>query len=339
MYQDSPSTVNEAKTRPADCVHRTTATQLHLPEFRDVVRTLDQVVDVDYYIPGCPPTPKLTKAAVGALLAGKLPPKGSVLAPDIALCDECPRKDSKPTDLGFTEFKRPHQVDDRPGEVPPGAGLRLHGPGHARRLRGACASRATCPAPAVSAPRPGCRDQGAKILSSLAANIAPKEEAADRPGPGGHPRPGGDVLPLRAGQLAAPQKGAEARVNAPTSILRDLRHGPPRDGGGLARLFRLRIGAKLELSFLLIIILISVILSLVGTWVIGDRFVEQAQEKVGTDLNSAREIYQNNLLRISDAIRFVSDRDFVRSPIPAAGGRDRLLRRLTRSASRNTSTP
>jgi two-component system NtrC family sensor kinase len=117
-------------------------------------------------------------------------------------------------------------------------------------------------------------------------------------------------------------------VNILTAILGLLRSGPPREGGGLARLFRLRLGAKLELSFLLIIILISVILSLVGTWVIGDRFVEQAQEKVGTDLNSAREIYQNNLVRISDAVRFVSDRDFVRSPV-SAGGRERLLRRLS----------
>ena len=112
-----------------------------------------------------------------------------------------------------------------------------------------------------------------------------------------------------------------------STILGDLRNGPPREGGGLARLFRLRIGAKLELSFLLIIILISMILSLVGTWVIGDRFVEQAQEKVRTDLNSAREIYSNNLVRIADAVRFVSDRDFVRSPA-TAGGRGRLLQRL-----------
>jgi two-component system, NtrC family, sensor kinase len=90
---------------------------------------------------------------------------------------------------------------------------------------------------------------------------------------------------------------------------------------------RLRIGAKLELSFLVIIILISVILSVLGTWVIGDRFVEQAQEKVRTDLNSAREIYQNYLVRIADAVRFASDRDFVREPT-TAGGRERLLQRL-----------
>ncbi|TFG86433.1 MAG: HAMP domain-containing protein, partial [Gemmatimonadales bacterium] len=116
-------------------------------------------------------------------------------------------------------------------------------------------------------------------------------------------------------------------MNILTTILDSLRNRPPREGGGLARLFHLRIGAKLELSFLLIIILISLILSLVGTWVIGDRFVEQAQEKVRTDLNSAREIYQNNLLRITDAVRFVSDRDFVRS-LASAESREWLVQRL-----------
>ena len=31
-----------------------------LPELFETVRSLDQVVDVDYYLPGCPPTPKIT---------------------------------------------------------------------------------------------------------------------------------------------------------------------------------------------------------------------------------------------------------------------------------------
>ena len=69
-------------------------------------------------------------------------------------------------------------------------------------------------------------------------------------------------------------------MTPPSPILDRVRNGPPSSGGGLARLFRLRLGAKLELSFLLIIIVISLILSLVGTWVIGGRFEEQAQEKV-----------------------------------------------------------
>ena len=29
--------------------------ELHIPEFYPVLKTLDQVVDVDYYMPGCPP--------------------------------------------------------------------------------------------------------------------------------------------------------------------------------------------------------------------------------------------------------------------------------------------
>ena len=68
VYEDGPSMVNEPKTRPQPAIPRTTDTMSTLPEFRNVVRALDQVVEVDYYLPGCPPTPKLTQAAVGALL-------------------------------------------------------------------------------------------------------------------------------------------------------------------------------------------------------------------------------------------------------------------------------
>ena len=65
---------------------------LKIPEFYDTVKTLAQTVDVDYYLPGCPPPVKLIAGAVDAIASGKLPPKGSVLAPLKAVCDECPRK-------------------------------------------------------------------------------------------------------------------------------------------------------------------------------------------------------------------------------------------------------
>ena len=148
---------------------------LSLPGLRNVVRSLDQVVDVDYYVPGCPPTPKLTKAAIGALLEGKLPPKGSVLAPDVALCDQCPRKATKPTNVAFTEFKRPHQKLLDPELCFLAQGVVCLGPA----TRGGC--EAVCPA--GNMPCTGCfgptsrvRDQGAKILSSLCANVAAKDE-------------------------------------------------------------------------------------------------------------------------------------------------------------------
>ncbi len=65
---------------------------LTIPEFYDTVRTLAQTVEVDYYLPGCPPPVKLIANAVDAIAKNELPPKGTVLAPLKAVCDECPRK-------------------------------------------------------------------------------------------------------------------------------------------------------------------------------------------------------------------------------------------------------
>ena len=132
------------------------------------------MVDVDYYVPGCPPTPKITRAAVDALLSGKLPPKGTVIGPDHALCEECERKDTKPDKWDFVEFKRPHQklMDEKCFLA---QGVVCMGP----------ATRAGCEAQCTAGGMPctGCfggtsrvRDQGAKILSSICSNIAAKEE-------------------------------------------------------------------------------------------------------------------------------------------------------------------
>lgn len=88
--------------------------ELTLPLFFDTVKTLDQVVEIDYYIPGCAPPKDLIMDAVTAILKGKLPEKGSVLAPKKALCDECDRNDSKPEKLEIAEFKRVHEIEIDP---------------------------------------------------------------------------------------------------------------------------------------------------------------------------------------------------------------------------------
>ncbi|MBC7237929.1 MAG: oxidoreductase, partial [Chloroflexi bacterium] len=80
--------------------------ELELPRFYDTVRTLDQTVDVDYYLPGCPPPSNLVWDAVLAILEGKLPDKGAVLAPDRPLCETCSRNETKPEKLAIKEFKR-----------------------------------------------------------------------------------------------------------------------------------------------------------------------------------------------------------------------------------------
>lgn len=174
VYKDAPSVVNSEGTVPlTEFKHNSVI--LTLPEFRKTVRTLDQVIEVDYYLPGCPPTPKLLKQAVLTLLSGELPPKGTVLAPDAALCEECPRKESKPQDLSFTQFVRPHWVLADKEKCLLSQGIICMGP----------ATRAGCEALCINGNMPcsGCfgptsrvKDQGAKILSSICSNIDARAE-------------------------------------------------------------------------------------------------------------------------------------------------------------------
>jgi F420-non-reducing hydrogenase small subunit len=175
VYEDCPGVDNAAKTRP-----QTESTDqgrtVTLPEFRGMVRSLDQVIDVDYYLPGCPPTPKVIMNAVGAILAGKLPAKGAVLSPDNALCEECKRKDTKPADLALTEFKRPHQVHIDPEKCLLAQGLVCMGPATRSGCEALCPS-GNMPCTGCFGPSSRVKDQGAKFVSSVFSNIAPKEVA------------------------------------------------------------------------------------------------------------------------------------------------------------------
>jgi F420-non-reducing hydrogenase small subunit len=174
-YLESPSTVNAEgvvpRTRYDDDGRRLT-----LPGLYDTVRALDQVTDVDYYLPGCAPTPGLIAKALEALLSGNLPPKGTVLAPDIALCDECPRKETKPETLAISAFRRPSEVMLNQTDCLLAQGVLCMGP----------ATRAGCEALCVQGNMPctGCfgatsrvKDQGAKALSAFASIVASNDAA------------------------------------------------------------------------------------------------------------------------------------------------------------------
>ena len=79
--------------------------------------------------------------------------------------------------------------------------------------------------------------------------------------------------------------------------------------------FRIPIATKLILSFLLVITLISAVFIIVGIRLISDRIVEEAQEHVRHDLNTAREIYLSKLSSINDVVRFTVDRFFLKNAL------------------------
>ncbi len=174
VYKEAPSTVNPDGTLPKN-LHRDNGECVTLPGFYQTVRALNQVVDVDYYIPGCPPTPKIIQQAVTALLSGKAPEKGSVLAPDRALCDECPRKDTRPEKLALSAFKRPQEILIDPEKCLLAQGVVCLGPA----TRGGCealCTRGNMPCTGCFGPTSRVRDFGAKALSATASIIDSNDE-------------------------------------------------------------------------------------------------------------------------------------------------------------------
>ena len=148
---------------------------LNIPEFYDTVKTLDQTLDVDYYLPGCPPPVKLIANAVGAIAKGELPPKGSVLAPNKSVCDECPLTRGEPWERRITEIKRVYEITPDPEQCLLEQGIICMGP----------ATRAGCEAQCLSINMPctGCGgpcqealEQGTAMLSALASLLGVNEE-------------------------------------------------------------------------------------------------------------------------------------------------------------------
>jgi len=136
---------------------------------------LDQTVDVDYYIPGCAPTPKVTLAALQTLLSGNLPAKGTVLTKDEALCEECPRKDSRPEKLTLTEFKRPHLVLADETKCLMAQGLVCLGPATRGGCEALCVS-GNMPCTGCFGPTSRVHDYGAKALAALTSIVESNDE-------------------------------------------------------------------------------------------------------------------------------------------------------------------
>jgi F420-non-reducing hydrogenase small subunit len=164
VFIKDKSNINPDATTPQTSTKVKEGT-LHIPEFYDTVRTLNQVVDVDYYLPGCPPPVQLTAAAIDAIASGNLPPKGSVLAPPKALCDECPRKrENKRID----KIYRTYEKEPDPERCLLEQGILCMGPA----TRSGCGAKCL----AVNMPCTGCGgkapnvpEQGAAMITALAS--------------------------------------------------------------------------------------------------------------------------------------------------------------------------
>lgn len=174
VYRDAPTVVNPNNNRPQPETI-VNGNKLTLPEFFEHVYPLDDIIDVDYYLPGCPPPPNLIANAVFAVLEDKLPPRGATLAPGKPLCDTCPRNKSKPLRLEISEFKRIHEVEADDDQCFLAQGILCIGPA----IRSGCGEtciRTNIPCRGCFGPVDGVDDAGARFISSIASLISAESE-------------------------------------------------------------------------------------------------------------------------------------------------------------------
>lgn len=80
-------------------------------------------------------------------------------------------------------------------------------------------------------------------------------------------------------------------------------------------MLRLSLRTRLILSFSFVIVIGVFLSGIMGIRMIGDAIVKQAQEKVRLDLNSAREVYQQEGEHTKDVVRLTAVRFFIRRAI------------------------
>jgi F420-non-reducing hydrogenase small subunit len=174
IYEETPSTANPDHVLPQTSV-KVCEGVITIPEFYNTVRTLDQTVDVDYYMYGCPPQPKLIIAAVEAIAKNQLPPKGSSLGPNKSICDECYREKK---DRKLNSIKRIYEIDDDETTCFWDQSVICMGPA-TRAGCGAQCLQVNIPCTGCQGPGPGVKEQGSAMMTALSA-IAVNDKVLDQ---------------------------------------------------------------------------------------------------------------------------------------------------------------
>lgn len=164
VYLSNSSTHNPSGITPQTETHTPEGT-VHLPALLERVSTLAEEVDVDYFIPGCPPEPHQIWSVIDLVIQGKpLPPKGSVVgAGRSSVCDECERKKD---DKRIKKFYRTYEIVPDREECLLEQGIVCMGIA-TRDGCGALCPKVNMPCTGCYGPPEGAEDQGAAMVGAL----------------------------------------------------------------------------------------------------------------------------------------------------------------------------
>ncbi len=131
-----------------------------VPKLFDTLRPISDVIKVDYFIPGCPPTPQTIAHVLTALLQGQEPQLSQR-----NVCDDCDRhRDEK----RIKEIKRGIEANGEPEECLLNQGFLCMGPATRDGCRAEC-PHANAPCTGCYGPADGSYEQGAAMLNVVAS--------------------------------------------------------------------------------------------------------------------------------------------------------------------------
>ncbi len=131
-----------------------------IPKLFDTLRPISDVIKVDYFIPGCPPTPQTIAHVLTALLQGQEPQLSKR-----NVCDDCDRHREEKR---MKEIKRGIEANGEPEECLLNQGFLCMGPATRDGCRAEC-PHANAPCTGCYGPADGSYEQGVAMLNVVAS--------------------------------------------------------------------------------------------------------------------------------------------------------------------------
>lgn len=178
-YIDSPSTENPDKIFPQPQYLEANEFDLTLPRFLDKVKSVGDIVDVDYYVGGCPPHHEFIGKIIEKILTDDLPPKRSWITEGKSVCDMCKRNPGTRAMMrtNIEQVKRATDLaEDEKCLLEQGylcLGAMTQGD------CGASCPSVNMPCRGCGGPIPGVKDFGAKCIASIGSMLESPQMAGD----------------------------------------------------------------------------------------------------------------------------------------------------------------
>ena len=158
---------------PSDASTHADGMAAKLPAIGGTVRAMSDVVDVDYYIPGCPPVAERVWDVCQAIVSGNLPKAPAIVgAGTKSVCEDC---SLEKRGARVSRFVRSHEIVAEAGWCLLEQGIVCMGPATRSGCGGQCTD-ALMPCRGCYGPAGDSLDQGAKMIATLGTIVDSEDE-------------------------------------------------------------------------------------------------------------------------------------------------------------------